>query len=131
MKINRLNKINFLSLLQVLIILISSCSQEEGRLIHTLNGEDWLVVGTDPGAGEKKGYYDKNYPFSQAIPAKVPGDIHWDLVRAGKLPDIFIGMNANKTYPYALKEWWYCKKFKISEKRWGKKRIRLHFGGFR
>ncbi len=102
---------------------------QEGRLTYNLNGEDWEVVSTIPEKGEKEEYYANKYDAMRAIPAKVPGDIYWDLMRAGELPDIFIGMNAKETYPYALKEWWYRKIFTISKKEWENKRIRLNFAG--
>lgn len=94
---------------------------------YSLSGNDWMVVSADAGEGEKNKYYADRYPVSRAMPAAVPGDIHWDLMRAGALPDIFVGMNAKKTYPYALKEWWYRKTFTIDREKWGGKRIRLNF----
>jgi beta-mannosidase len=100
-----------------------------GRRVYSLNGEDWMVLAADSGMGERLGYYGDHFPVTQAISAKVPGDVNWDLMRAGVIPDIFIGMNAKKTYPYARKEWWYRKTFTLSRKEWTGKRIRLHFSG--
>lgn len=100
---------------------------KEGRLAYTLSGEGWTVVSADSGIGETNRYFANYYPSSQAIQAKVPGDINWDLMRSAELPDIFIGMNAKKAYPYARKEWWYRKTFIIPKKAWGNKRIRLNF----
>ncbi|HEY4206718.1 MAG TPA: hypothetical protein VGM31_07900, partial [Puia sp.] len=100
-----------------------------GRRVCSLSGGDWVVVAADSGMGERLGYYGDHFPVAQAIPSKVPGDINWDLMRAGVIPDIFIGMNAKKAYPYARKEWWYRKTFVLSREDWRGRRIRLHFSG--
>jgi beta-mannosidase len=124
----RFNLIYRNSLLLILLVLIGSWKEKEGGPVnYSLSGNDWMVVSADSGEGEKNGYDKKHYPVSGAIPAKVPGDINWDLMRSGELPDIFVGMNAKKTYPYALKEWWYRKTFIIKKGQWGNKRIRLNF----
>lgn len=99
---------------------------KKGRQIHTLNGEDWQLVAAPPGTGEARAFYQSGYPQKGVIPAKVPGDIHWDLERSGKLPDLFIAMNAKKAYDVPLQEWWYRKSFVIGDS-WKHKQIRLHF----
>jgi beta-mannosidase len=111
----------------LLVFIVSWKQKDDGRLHYRLSGSDWMVVSFDAGEGEKNQYYANRYPVSDAMPATVPGDINWDLMRAGQLPDIFVGMNAKKTYPYALKEWWYRKTFTIDRGKWGNKKIRLNF----
>lgn len=114
--------------LLILLVFITSWKQPgDDRLNYSLNGSNWTVVSADAGEGEKNKYYSSQYPAARAMPAKVPGDIHWDLMRAGKLPDIFLDMHAKKTYPYALKEWWYRKTFTMDQQDWVGKRIRLNF----
>ncbi len=98
----------------------------QGRHIHSLNGEDWELVSARSGVGEAQGFYKNGYPQKDIISAKVPGDIHWDLERAGKLPDLFIAMNAKKAYDLPLQEWWYRKSFVVADT-WKHKQIRLHF----
>ncbi|MEN6455491.1 MAG: hypothetical protein ABFD10_14640, partial [Prolixibacteraceae bacterium] len=114
------------ALLYLLAVLFSVSCKHEKRLTYDLNGEDWLVTSAISGIGEKNGYYSNNYPTTQAISAKVPGDIYCDLMRAGKLPDIFIGRNSQKTYDLPLKEWWYYKDFILPET-FRNKRIILKF----
>jgi beta-mannosidase len=114
-------------LLTILMLTVSWKQKEDGRVNFRLDGQDWMVVSADVGEGESNKYYDNQYPVSRAMAAVVPGDINWDLMRAGVLPDIFIGMNAKKTYAYALKEWWYRKTFTMKGAQWKNKRVRLNF----
>jgi beta-mannosidase len=112
------------------LFMMGCCSWQapkNDRLNSNLNGSDWSVVSASPGEGEKNRYFANNYPKASAIAAKVPGDINWDLMRSGTLPDIFLGMNAKKSYPYALQEWWYRKTFTIDRKQWENKKIKLNF----
>ncbi len=46
-----------------------------------------------------------------ALPAQVPGNVELDLVRAGLLPDPFVGDNIHRLRPYELHEWWYRRTF--------------------
>ena len=92
----------------------------------TLNG-DWKLY-----------YYDKlqrnvidpdelrvgDIPF---VEAKVPGDVHLDLSRAGILPaDLFKGMNLRETELFETYDWWYEKEFTLADIPAGKK-ITLKF----
>jgi len=45
------------------------------------------------------------------VAAQVPGNVELDLVRAGLLPDPFVGMNAKRLKEYESYEWWYRKRF--------------------
>lgn len=107
------------------LVLLSSCGRE-GHLTLNLSGDDWTVVPADSGAGEKNRYYSDNYPFTEDIPARVPGDIHWDLERANVIPDLYLGKNTLDARWVTSKEWWYRKVFK-AEKNWAGKKVRLHF----
>ena len=52
----------------------------------SLNGE-WDLYYVDPGVGEDIGLHREEEPHLPAIPASVPGEVHLDLKRAGKIPD--------------------------------------------
>jgi hypothetical protein len=54
------------------------------RQIISLNGDDWRLSAFD----EWRGTLD--------IPATVPGDVHGDLERAGRISDIHIGLNSRE-----------------------------------
>jgi beta-mannosidase len=128
-KIQWLPKGKYLLICLLIFIFRTAFAMQEGRIDLNLSGNHWTVVAAETGEGERQGYHAHHYPVSRSIPATVPGDIHWDLMRAKVLPDIFIGMNAKKAYPYALKEWWYRKVFTIEKGKWKNKRIKLNFNG--
>ena len=44
---------------------------------------------------------------SRWLPAEVPGDAHLDLLRAGLIPDPFVGMNTDAVLWMEQKDWWY------------------------
>jgi len=48
-----------------------------------------------------------------AIPARVPGDVHLDLMRAGKIQDPLLGDNAPKCRWIGRQEWWYQRRFRF------------------
>jgi beta-mannosidase len=79
-----------------------------------LNGQDWTVA--------------EGYPAARALPATVPGDIDWDLERAGKIQPIYEGTNSGQIGWVAGKEWWYRKRFAVPSG-WRGRRIWLRFDG--
>jgi beta-mannosidase len=92
----------------------------------SLSGDDWRLVSFEPGQGQKRRAFAEGYPASEAIPATVPGDVHWDLERAGRIPPIDYGLNSQKIGWVGGKEWWYRKTFAIPEA-WRGKTVRLRF----
>lgn len=51
-----------------------------------------------------------------SVSARVPGDVHLDLSKAGVLPaDLFKGMNLRETELYETYDWWYEKEFELSD----------------
>lgn len=46
-----------------------------------------------------------------AIDAAVPGNVELDLMKEGRLPDLYFGDNIHKLKEYELYEWWYEKSF--------------------
>ncbi len=93
-----------------------------------LSGDDWQLVSSTPGQGSSRRAFAAGYPDADAISAIVPGDIHWDLERSGKVPPIFCGTNSQLIGWVAGKEWWYRKQF-VTPAGWKGKRVALRFEG--
>lgn len=105
---------------------LSQENQDHERRELLLSGEDWQLVELEPGEGITKKAFQEGYPLSRSITAKVPGDVHWDLERAGTIPDLYYGMNTKEARWVTGKEWWYQKKFSIPQE-WKGKTLRLRF----
>ena len=97
-----------------------------GRQELLLSGDDWIVASFEPGEGVKRGAPAEGLPIARALAATVPGDIHWDLERAGRIPLIYYGMNSKEIGWVTGKEWWYCKRFAVPAG-WQTKRVWLRF----
>ena len=52
---------------------------------------------------------------AESLPAQVPGDIHLDLLRAGKIPDPFLGDNLNACKWVSGRNWCYTRVFELPE----------------
>ena len=66
-------------------------------------------------------------PF-ETVSATVPGNCELDLVRAGVLPDVEVGLNALSLRPYEGCQWLYTKSFLAPERESGE-RFELRFDG--
>jgi len=92
-----------------------------------LSGNDWYLTKLTENefygrSGLNKVFNDKREIFS----ANVPGNVHLDLLKAGKIPDPFYGNN-NETCKWISDNYWmYKKKFKIPSD-WLKKDVFLKF----
>ncbi len=84
-----------------------------GRHELLLSGEDWTIASFPPGEGIQQRAFAEGYPAARALAAVVPGDVHWDLERAGKIPPIYYGMNSREIGWVAGHEWWYQKSFTV------------------
>lgn len=62
------------------------------------------------------------------IPVEVPGSVHWELHRAGLLPDPYYGANAPACEWVNERDWLYRMSF-VADKAWRGKRIRLVLEG--
>jgi len=112
------------------LLFMISCTQPSSDQVMrkeiVLSGEDWQFVGINPGKGKEIKAYGKGYPEEDAIASKVPGDVHWDLARAGKIPYVYYGMNTRESRWVTGKEWWYRKVFQVPDA-WKDKTLRLRF----
>src|ERR1700712_401516 len=66
---------------------------------------------------------------SQSIPARVPGCVHTDLIRAGKIPDPYAGLNEYTLHWIGQTDWEYRTTFDADEKLFDHERIDLCFDG--
>ncbi len=99
---------------------------QPGELV--LSGEDWTAAAFEPGQAVQERAFAEGYPTARALPATVPGDIHWDLERAGQVPPIYYGTNSQAIGWVAGKEWCCRKTFPVPPG-WQSKRVRLQFDG--
>ncbi len=49
----------------------------------------------------------------EGIPSRIPGNIEIDLMNADMLPNIYQGVNVEKTREFELYDWWYVKEFEV------------------
>lgn len=130
--------VNVLSVLVITTLFVSitnnGCKKNAGpqyepskpRQIVSLCGDDWKVASLESGKGETLKVFKTGYPDTEAISAKVPGDVHWDLERASILPNLYYGTNSKLVSDIPRKDWWYKKVFTLSPE-WENKSVRLHF----
>jgi len=84
-----------------------------------LNGE-WEMAAEGDAAARLNG------EWSDAIPAVVPGSVHAALLRAGAIPNPYVGKNDEIARAYSFKTWWFKRIFRRLP---GMERERLVFGG--
>ena len=75
----------------------------------------WQLTHFPEGAHEITGPADLERLKDCTIEAQVPGNVELDLVRAGRLPEPFVGTNILKLAEYEHHEWWYRRKFRTPE----------------
>jgi len=63
------------------------------------------------------------------IPAKVPGEIHLDLMRAGRLDEPLASLNAKESRWPEKRSWWFARSFRASEELLAHERQQLVFDG--
>ncbi|MBC7286849.1 MAG: hypothetical protein H5T86_02160 [Armatimonadetes bacterium] len=71
----------------------------------SLNG-DWEIAHCPDGEGDVARLDELSW-----IPARVPGEVHWDLLRAGLIPDPFFDLNHLKMRELEAHEFWYRRLF--------------------
>lgn len=77
---------------------------------------------------------NNNWTFSQAgkneyLPAKVPGTVHTDLLRHGKIPDFFFRANEDSVQWIEDKDWIYKTTFTISKEMLENENLHVYFEG--
>ncbi|HSV74274.1 MAG TPA: hypothetical protein VLH79_10995 [Chthonomonadales bacterium] len=95
-----------------------------GPLRRSLDGV-WEMAGRDPGKGSERQMLAAG-PWSDAVPARVPGSVHTALLAAGRIPDPMVGLNADRAREASSREWWFRRTFARPR---GAGRFRLAFDG--
>ena len=71
----------------------------------------WSLVGFPEGTRSVDSPESLAAMGTEPLPATVPGNVELDLVRAGHIPDPYIGTNVLALAPYERYEWWYRRPF--------------------
>ncbi|MBX3749034.1 MAG: hypothetical protein KF897_03000 [Opitutaceae bacterium] len=88
---------------------------------------DWQVMYAEPRLGPTRGC--SAMPLDRRwLPAEVPGDVHLDLMRAGKIDDPFFGRNTDHCRWMEDWDWWYRADVTPPDLAPGQ-RLHLHFEG--
>lgn len=94
---------------------------------QSLNGT-WNMMYCLPGIGQKQGIPEYGVQDEQYIAATVPGDIHLDLMKAGRLDDPRSGLHADSSIWTEAYDWWFSKEFYLPSGR-GSEQVELQFEG--
>lgn len=70
----------------------------------------WQLNYTDYGQGERLGFHTVKNTDDWLL-ARVPGDVHLDLMSAGIIPDPFYGLQSDHCIWMEEKDWWYRTNF--------------------
>jgi len=79
-----------------------------------LNGL-WQLTGSGPGVGDAQGWHQTGVPAGQSIPARVPGDVHLDLLRAGRIAEPLFGRNTLDCQWVETCDWWYSRAVAVDD----------------
>lgn len=102
------------------------------RQIHVLDGDDWELVDVEActqitGCTSAAAFL-AGADVPNAIPARVPGDVHDDLERAGRLPDLWYATQSTQAQWVPRRNWWYRKRFTLGQA-WQGRRVWLELDG--
>lgn len=78
-------------------------------VVLSLDGR-WEMAGRDPGKGSE-GEFLRGAGWKGAIPADIPCSVHTALLKAGKIPDPAVGLNADIAREQSYREWWFRRQF--------------------
>ena len=88
----------------------------------------WALAWCAPGEGEKSGWPETGVAEAEHVAARVPGDVHVDLLEAGVIEEPLHGTNALDVRWMETRDWWYSRTFDLPSHVPGD-RIELHFAG--
>jgi beta-mannosidase len=90
----------------------------------------WQLGESGPGAGDAQGWQRSGVPEGVAIRAQVPGDVHLDLLRAGRIAEPLVGKHALDCRWVEARDWWYSRAFVVDASFLeGADRVELHAAG--
>lgn len=76
---------------------------------------DWQLAFAPEGQHVVKDPSELQTAGMEIVPARVPGNVELDLVRAGRLPDPFSADNIRQLRPLESYEWWYYRDIDLQE----------------
>ncbi|MGQ9462742.1 MAG: beta-mannosidase [Candidatus Fervidibacter sp.] len=91
----------------------------------------WWLTKFELGEGERQRAFSLDFklPPERTVLAQVPGVVHLDLTRAGKLPDPFYRLNELAVRWVEELEWWYRRDFEVASEFLKHDAIELVFHG--
>ncbi len=90
----------------------------------------WQVADLPPNKGETLVPFDGRSPGGiEWIEARVPGDIHIDLLKAGRIEDPYVGDNVEKCTWTTQRDWWFRRSFHVPARIAARKHVELVFEG--
>lgn len=72
---------------------------------------DWTLTSFEEGSVRVSHPEELSRLGAEWLPARVPGNVELDLMRAGKLPDVYSGDKVHLLRPFEFHEWWYHRSF--------------------
>jgi len=76
------------------------------RQVVELGGTDWLLGQAPAEADPERARWDELEQVAEWLPATVPGNVRADLAHAGRLPDLFVGTQAEASQWVDEHCWW-------------------------
>lgn len=73
----------------------------------------WILEGLPYGEGTAKEAHLPHYLPADPLEALVPGEVHLDLLRAGRIEEPLFGENAKQCQWVEEREWWYRREFEV------------------
>jgi len=77
--------------------------------------DGWQIIDTDPGVDRVREFSQPDGDTSAWMPTGAPGDATVALMRAGRLPDVFVGDNARQAHWVTARDWWMRTTFRVPE----------------
>src|SRR5579862_9662220 len=96
----------------------------------SLDGDDWSLYWLFPNEWRWRRVWEREPPEAPArrLPAVVPGHAQSALLRAGTLPDPYVGLNSRAWEWTSERDWIYEKRFPLAAELTGR-HFRLRFEG--
>ncbi len=73
----------------------------------------WSLMDRELGAGFREGLHEPDSVWDDALSAIVPGEVHLDLMRHGKMEEPLYGRNAPACAWVEEREWWFRRDFTV------------------
>ena len=94
----------------------------------SLSGTDWILAGFHGEDWRFRAAYNRDTQAKGWLPAEVPGSVHWDLLKAGEIPDPYFERNSRLAEWVHQRQWVYKRDFTVPAS-WDGRRLWLKFDG--